>query len=384
MIGKAEHFLNQEVPKTFDDFEIRPAQLEMLRACAQVVEEGGALLVEAPTGVGKTLAYLIPIIVSGRRAHVSTRTINLQEQLIGKDLPQLAKLKAFPYAIAKGYRHYLCRLRWGQFAQSSDFFDQREYELLSPWVEETQTGDLEELDWQPQLWPEIAADSDHCLRKHCRFFNDCFYFKARERWEEAQILVVNHALLGVDAVVRTESDSAEHLLPPGDVLVIDEGHRLDEAFSQALQTQLTQVGLQRWVQRLIAEPRGARGERIPLGLLWHGLFAAEAQPVIDAVRRMGLVGGDFFAQLRARYPEPCRLRIKPSEFLLRAELELLVSEVASAHETLTELQATHPLKKDADDTERDLQGQLQRALMSLRQMTLASVSFLQTSEALVQ
>jgi ATP-dependent DNA helicase DinG len=390
MIGEAERFLSEEVPKVFQNFEARPAQLEMLRACAQVIEEGGTLLVEAPTGVGKTLAYLIPILLSGRRAHVSTRTVNLQEQLMGKDLPQLARLvgangrSPLLYAIAKGYRHYLCKLRWGQCAQSSDFFDQREYERLSPWVEQTKTGDLEELDWQPRLWPDIAADSDHCLRKHCRFFNDCFYFKGRDLWEKAQILVANHALLGVDALVRAESDSQEALLPPAEVLVIDEGHRLDEAFSQALQAQLTQGGLQRAVQRLIAEPRGARGERTPTGLLWNALFANESRLAIDAARKLGLTGGQFFTQVRARYSDPCRLRLKPSDFPLSAELEHLASEIASTHEALTELYLMHPLKKDADDQERDLLGQLQRALAGLQGMAVAAVSFLQTSEALVQ
>ena len=387
MIAQAERFLREEVPKVLKEFEARPAQLEMLRACAAVIESGGNLLVEAPTGVGKTLAYLIPIVSSGRRALVSTRTVNLQEQLIGQDLPQLARLKSFPYAIAKGYRHYLCKLRWEQFtqAQESEFFTRSELERLSPWCAQTQTGDLEELEWQPQLWSEIAADSDHCLRRRCPFFADCFYFKARQRWEEAQILVTNHALLGIDALVRTDSDSEEQLLPPAEVLVVDEGHRLDEAFSQALQAQLTQTGLRRWVAQLIAEPRSrSRAESSPVGLLWLPLFAQESQPAIAAVRMLGTVGERLFAALHSHYPEPCRRRSLPSDFPLRAELELFASEVEKAHGALGELQSACPLKKDSDDQERDLSGRLQRSLRGLERMAFAALAFLSENKNLVQ
>ena len=198
-------------------FEDRPGQRDMAAYVADTFNEGGVSLLEAGTGVGKSFAYLVPAIAwartNGERTVVSTNTINLQEQLIGKDLPLLAR--AFgedgdppTYAMLKGWRNYLClaRLELARAGQASLLEPERQGELngLAAWAARTTDGSLADLADEPSddVWDEVSAEPDLCTRLDCPHFDRCFLFAARRRAAEADIVVVNHHLLAADLGVR--------------------------------------------------------------------------------------------------------------------------------------------------------------------------------------
>ncbi len=181
---ESEIFLKEYVSAALDDYEIRPSQIEMMNACSRNIEKGGNLMSEAGTGTGKTFAYLIPIILSGKKAIVSTKTINLQEQLVSKDLKFLSELRDFSYAIAKGRANYLCLRRLNAF-RTENQKEAEEYRNLAIWASDTDIGDLEDLDIKRvHIWERICSDSDACKGIKCSYYRQCFYFRARQRWEK--------------------------------------------------------------------------------------------------------------------------------------------------------------------------------------------------------
>jgi ATP-dependent DNA helicase DinG len=233
---ESEIFLREPVSRTLDHYEIRPSQIEMMRACSGNIERGGTLMAEAGTGTGKTFAYLIPAILSGKKTLVTTRTINLQEQLVSKDLRFLSSLKEFGYAIAKGRGHYLCKRRLNAFHPShQEEFD--EHTSMLEWVSETETGDIEDYSprRKPGIWDRICSDPDACKGKKCMYYKECYYFAARMRWSVSSIVVTNHALLAVNTIMPQDS----RILPEADVLVIDEAHALDPVFSDQIGIRLS-------------------------------------------------------------------------------------------------------------------------------------------------
>lgn len=362
---RVESFLQEEVAKVLPSFEERSSQLKMLRACAKAIEEGGILLVEAPTGVGKTLAYLIPILLSDQKAIVSTRTINLQEQLFHKDLPLLSQLLKFDFALAKGYSNYLCKLFWHEETQQDP--SELEWGHLNAWVAITQTGDREELDFVPKIWDEICADSDSCLRRECDFYPECFYFTARSRWEQAKVLVANHALIAADAVMF--GVLGEGLLPKADILVLDEAHRLDEVFSEAFTSQLTQLGLLRLIEKLIGVHDGRRG------ILHHDpLYDADLILEVEGLR---LLGEGFFRKLRETYPDPCKLRVLPGSFPLNRDLELLGDAIRRMGSALEELRSAHPIYRSSPPQIKRLIAKLNQAIKTLDGFGLGATLFLE-------
>jgi len=364
-----ERFLRKEVAGALPHFEERRSQLKMLRAVASIIEEGGILLVEAPTGVGKTLAYLVPILLSDQKAIVSTRTINLQEQLFQKDLPLLAQLLEFDFALAKGYPNYLCRLFWQEF-QGQELEDALELQRMRAWVEHTLTGDKEELDFVPSIWDEICADSDSCLRSDCDFYPaPCFYFMARRRWEQAKVLVANHALIAADTVMF--GVLGEGLLPKADILVLDEAHRLDEVFSEAFTSQLTQLGLLRLIEKLIGGGYGSSK-----GILQHDpLYDAD---LIRQVEGLKLLAEGFFQKLRAIYPDPCKVRIPPKSFPLAQDLELLGGAISRLGGALENLRGEHPLHKTSPPQLKRLIAKLNQSIKTLEGLGRAAAAFLES------
>ena len=229
MRKETETFL-QDVAQALDGFESRGSQIEMIRACRETIENGGTLLVEAGTGTGKTFAYLIPLILSGKKSIVSTRTKNLQEQLFSKDLQFLATLRAFDYAIAKGRSNYVCLRRLKAFRPATRE-EASEHALYLQWASGTDIGDFEEYHSGKSLIREkICSDADTCTKVRCPYFKDCYYYAARGKWERAQIVVANHALLSVNAMMPADSK----IFPVSDVLVVDEGHALDAVLSDQI------------------------------------------------------------------------------------------------------------------------------------------------------
>jgi ATP-dependent DNA helicase DinG len=261
------------VAKLLRAFEDRPSQRDMAAYVADVYNDGGVALLEAGTGVGKSFAYLVPALVwareNGERTVVSTNTINLQEQLVGKDLPILARALATgdhtpSFALLKGWRNYLClaRLEQARVGQDSLFDSERgaELEALAAWAAHTSDGSLSDLPDEPssEVWDAIAAESDLCARLACPHFEPCFLFQARRRAAEADVVVVNHHLLASDLAVRMASENwlEAAVLPPYRRLVLDEAHHLEDVAATHLGAQVSAHGVQRLLARLERNGRG--------------------------------------------------------------------------------------------------------------------------------
>ncbi len=254
-------------------YEDRPSQRDMAAYITDAYNEGGITLLEAGTGVGKSFAYLVPALAWARanneRTVVSTNTINLQEQLVGKDLPFLrAALEEDDYrptyALLKGWRNYLCLARLEQAlghqqslleADRSD-----ELERLAAWADRTGDGTLGDLAFTPthEVWDEVSAESDLCPRLRCPHFDRCFLFKARRRAAEADVVVVNHHLLAADLAVRQAQDNwvEAAVLPPYRRLILDEAHHLEDIAAAHLGSRVTSRAVRRLLARFERNGRG--------------------------------------------------------------------------------------------------------------------------------
>jgi ATP-dependent DNA helicase DinG len=252
-------------------YEDRASQREMAATIATVYNEGGIGLLEAGTGVGKSLGYLVPALrwaaANKERTIVSTNTINLQEQLVGKDLPFLAKAlhdQPVRFALLKGWRNYLCRVRLDQATSgAAQLFDEgmaSEVAAIQAWAERTKDGSLADLPTppRPEVWDEVAAEPDVCTRTKCAHFEDCFLFKARRAAAQADVIVVNHHLLLADLAVRRVAQNWDDaaVLPAYSRLVVDEGHHLEDAATAHLGSTVTRRALVRLVNRLDRRGKG--------------------------------------------------------------------------------------------------------------------------------
>lgn len=212
-------------------FEPRDGQRAMARAVAAVLQEGGILLAEAGTGTGKTLAYLVPAILSRQRVLVSTGTKNLQEQIYFKDLPALREALGVPFTATymKGRANYLCLHRHDQRRAEGDLGA----EGLASWVQRTETGDRAELDDLPEesaFWASISATAETCLGSECPRHQECFVTRMRQRAAESDVVIVNHHLLCADASVRQSSYG--EVIPDCHYTVLDEAHQLEDVATQ--------------------------------------------------------------------------------------------------------------------------------------------------------
>jgi ATP-dependent DNA helicase DinG len=255
----------------FASYESRDGQRDMATTIARTYADGGVALLEAGTGVGKSMAYLVPALrwaaANAERTVVSTNTITLQEQLVGKDLPLLATLlsdQPVRFALLKGWRNYLClsRLTQAQAASASLFEASQREELaaIADWATSTSDGSLSDFATppRPDVWDEVAAEGDLCTRVKCSHFDTCFVFKARRAAATADVVVVNHSLLLADIAVRRASQNwAEAaVLPAYAHLVIDEGHHLEDAAASHLGSSISNRAVSRLLNRL--ERRGGR------------------------------------------------------------------------------------------------------------------------------
>jgi ATP-dependent DNA helicase DinG len=216
-------------------FEPRAGQAALAQEVADALERGEHLLAEAGTGIGKSLAYLVPALDSGQRVVVATATKALQEQLLTKDVPAAAAAlgREVDVAVLKGRQNYLCRKSLHQLAlplfRSGE--DATEYERLQDWIATTETGDRAELHFEPRpsLWAEIAVGPDRCAGRRCPFIASCFSERARARAQDAELVVANHALYFADLALRAKTGDGAGVLPEHDAVVFDEAHRLEES-----------------------------------------------------------------------------------------------------------------------------------------------------------
>jgi ATP-dependent DNA helicase DinG len=224
--------------RTLPGFEQRPAQEQLAREVSRVLERGGVLLAEAGTGTGKTLAYLLPAVELGRRVVVSTGTKNLQEQLITKDIPLLARAlgREVSVAVMKGRSNYLCTMRFKSFGSGGTFRRMDEVPLfraVEAWAPRTRTGDRGEVEDLPDVvdfWREISASSENCIGQSCAEFESCWVTQMRQRAAEADIVVVNHHLLCADLNVKDTGFGT--VIPEYDTVVLDEAHLLEDVATQ--------------------------------------------------------------------------------------------------------------------------------------------------------
>ncbi len=261
------------IARAMGRFEDRPSQRDMAAYVADVYNEGGVSLLEAGTGVGKSFAYLVPALEwareNGERTVVSTNTINLQEQLVGKDLPFLARaLKREQYtptfALLKGWSNYVCiaRLQTAKGGQASLLEPERQHELdvLAGWAAHTTDGSLADLTDQPseEVWDEVRAEADLCTRLECAHFDRCFVFEARRRANDADVVVANHHLLTADLAVRRAQGNWQEsaVLPHYKRLILDEAHHLEDVAAQHLGVSVTSRGVTRLLGRLERNGRG--------------------------------------------------------------------------------------------------------------------------------
>ncbi len=232
--------------RAVEHYEPREGQRQMADAVAAVIAEGGTLLAEAGTGTGKTLAYLIPAILSGGRVLVSTGTKNLQEQIYFKDVPALRDALGIPFSatLMKGRSNYLCLHRFelyrdgvggdtsaaGRLIESGD---RVLLPVLNAWARTTETGDRAELRDLPDdlpLWKDIAATAETCLGQDCPRYSECFVTRVRQKAAESDVVIVNHHLLCADASIR--QGNYGEVIPACATLVVDEAHQLEDVATQ--------------------------------------------------------------------------------------------------------------------------------------------------------
>jgi ATP-dependent DNA helicase DinG len=219
-------------------FAPREVQQAMAAAVEQTLADGGELVVEAGTGTGKTFAYLVPALLSGKRVIVSTGTKTLQDQLFNRDLPRVrealgARLKT---ALLKGRANYLCLYRLDQTVKEGTLPNRADVALLArvrAWASQTASGDIGEVQGVPEdatLWPRVTSTPDNCLGAECPFFDDCFVVRARRAAQEADVVVVNHHLLFADLAIKREGFG--EILPGAHAFVLDEAHQVPDLAGQ--------------------------------------------------------------------------------------------------------------------------------------------------------
>ncbi len=276
-------------------YELRPQQIKMAEAIISALNKKLHIAVEAGTGVGKTFAYLIPFILAleqrGGKLIVSTNTINLQEQILHKDIPFLKKClnKDFSAILCKGRQNYLCLRRLERaYVSGKELFDNAafdEIQKLQSWAEKTNDGSLSEIGLlaiednentpQPsqELWLQVCSEHDNCLGRKCKFFLRCFVMKARAAAYDADILIVNHHLLFADQTLK--SANTVGFLPFCEYLVLDEAHCVDEVISKHTGIHLTQKRIEFWLRKLF-NPESSKGL---LAALKAGKLANETEAV---------------------------------------------------------------------------------------------------------
>ncbi len=308
------------IARRMQDYESRPQQLQMAEAVADAIAAREHLVVEAGTGVGKSFAYLAPAILAaaadpgaeGRRTRVviSTHTISLQEQLITRDIPFLNAVLPveFSAVLVKGRANYISLRRLaGTLARQRSMFhhtdELEQLETLVHWSTQTTDGSRTDLDFRPRgtVWDEVVSDRNNCLRRGCPTHDECFYYKARRRAWNADLLVVNHALFFSDLAVRRNGG---RLLPDYDVAILDEAHTIETVAADHLGLVATSGQLEFVLNRLY-------NDRNNRGLLVHH----QQRSLQQLTQETRHAATEFFAALRdwqqQRQEPNGRVRVPP-------------------------------------------------------------------------
>ena len=242
-------------------FEFRQVQLKMAEAVFECFRSETPLMVEAGTGTGKTLAYLIPAMLSGKKVVVSTGTKTLQDQILDNDIPFLKKnIDPKLHAVClKGRRNYLCRRRFLEFCYQPTLWSPEEAKLFrrfQRWAATSDTGDRAELDWLPdnfRTWNEVCSSSDYCLGQQCSQFSRCHLTRLRNEAAQAKIVLVNHHLFFADLALRGKG--LGEVIPEYDAVVFDEAHQLEDVVGEYFGVHFSSLALSQLAQDILKECR---------------------------------------------------------------------------------------------------------------------------------
>ncbi|MFL6528983.1 MAG: ATP-dependent DNA helicase, partial [Chthoniobacterales bacterium] len=301
------------------NFEFRPEQQAMAVAIARALEEERHLVVEAGTGVGKSIAYLVPSILFAmeqkKKAVISTHTINLQEQLLYKDIPILKKILPieFEAALMKGRQNYLCPKRLERaLQQAGELFtttEQAELDRISEWASRTTDGSLSDMSIEPdhKVWAQVCSEAHICTSKTCGQGSNCFFQQARKRLLAADVIVLNHTLLFMllgGAEEQAERESG--YLFPNDFIIFDEAHTVEQVASRQIGISISQFGLRLTIQRLY----NARTKKGLFTVTRDAAGVTLAAELVDDVDR-------FFNALdeRAEFRKGREYRVRQADFV---------------------------------------------------------------------
>jgi len=328
-------------------YESRPGQAKMAERVAEIIEDRKHLVVEAGTGTGKSLAYLVPAAYAaqelGKKAIISTYTIHLQEQLFGKDVPIVQSLVPFEFtaALLKGRQNYLCphRLKKAQQHQGDLFATGQAEQLrgLVEWAGKTKDGTLSDIDFQVDaaVWSQVCSEAFACTPRHCGGPTGCFYQMARTKVLDANVVILNHALLfGLLAGAEENEESpSEGYLFPNDFLVLDEAHEVEDVAAKALGLEV-RLGSLRFILQRLVHPRTKKGVLTRVG---------DGNAVKSTLGVLGILEGAFeeilesaglgaSGQKRVRQPLGVKSELGPRLMDVRAQLLKLAEDAGDGEE----------------------------------------------------
>jgi ATP-dependent DNA helicase DinG len=365
-IGEA--FSKRGVMSRSRDFEYRPQQQELAVAVAEALVTASPLVAEAGTGVGKSLAYLLPsaryALDTGRKGVISTHTINLQEQLVRKDIPIVRKIlgEELPAVLLKGRQNYLCPLRLRRaLEQAGDLFtgtENDDLEAIRQWAEETRDGTLSDMDFKPQMkvWLQVCSEAHTCTTRNCGPRGNCFFQEARKAAADAKLVVVNHTLFF--ALLNTELDEGEGeegrvggFLFPNDFAILDEAHTIEQVAAVQLGLRVSQAGLRFDLQRLY-HPRTRKG--LLKAFRKASAMMAVEEALVAADRFFHEIGGvakfgEYSKEYRIREPGPVPNTLAGPLRSLWQEIDALAADIDS-ETTRAELQDASRRLREAHGT----------------------------------
>lgn len=287
------------ISQSFDAFEVRAQQIEMAKAADKAFNGGYHLAAEAGTGVGKSFAYLVAAFEQARKNRkvlISTYTINLQQQLINKDIPFLADILPYEFTaeLAKGRNNYLClrRLDYALRKKKNLFEDfGAELDEIRQWADDTKDGSLSDIPVTPSsdAWDAVGSEHGNCLGRKCAFYKDCFYWRARRRLEKADVIIANHAMLFSDLVLKEQCTG---ILPDYDYVVIDEAHNVEHVAEDHFGINLSNYTLTYLLRKLY-------NKRTKKGVLAF----KKADDAVRLVGRCDKAAKEFFDGIRAWYDD---------------------------------------------------------------------------------
>lgn len=334
-----------ELARALPGYEARQGQLDMARTVLDAFNGDGVAVVEAGTGTGKSLAYLVPaalFAVQNKEAVVvATHTINLQEQLFSKDSPQVTRLHGLGdvrVALLKGRGNYLCNRKFEYYSSGTGEMLSEEateqLRLLADWYQNTTHGTRSELTTPlvEDLWDRLAADEDDCTRVKCPLYEQCFYFKARREAAGAHLLIVNQHLLMADLAVRHAVGDYKRalVLPPYKRIILDEAHHLEDVATSFISGKVNSRGLMRLVGRLLAAKSNRKGKDERRGLLVHaaskvsraGLENGQTEPILNLISRRLEPGVELLRRMTREYLAE-----------IAAQLKLELAEQGTPHDS---------------------------------------------------